>query len=77
MKSGDWQKQFDACNIIKRVILNHKSLISSANPMQLPVFKELIKLADSLRSQLAKNSILTIKLAIENLPVKDLDHLID
>lgn len=36
-----------------------------------------MKLVDSLRSQLAKNSILTIKLFVENLPARDLDHLID
>ena len=45
--------------------------------MQAPVIKELIKLADSLRSQLAKNSILTVTTILENLPTRDLDPVVE
>lgn len=50
LKSGDWQKQFEACNIVKRVAMFHKNLMVSSNPVQGQIFKELIKLVDSLRS---------------------------
>ena len=39
--------------------------------------KELIKLVDSLRSQLAKNTMLTIYTILENVPSKELEHLVD
>jgi hypothetical protein len=41
------------------------------------VIKELIKLVDNLRSQMAKNSMLTINMILENIQPKELDHLID
>jgi hypothetical protein len=34
LKSGDWQKQFDACNLVKRVIMFHKGLLQQSSPLQ-------------------------------------------
>lgn len=45
--------------------------------MQIQILKELIKLVDSLRSQVSKNSILTLTSIIELLPAKELDYMID
>lgn len=45
--------------------------------MQLPIIKELVKLVDSLRSQLAKNAILTLIAMYENLSNKDMDPSVD
>jgi len=28
LRSGDWQKQFEACHIIKRVAIYHKHLLA-------------------------------------------------
>ena len=39
--------------------------------------KELIKLADSLRSQLAKNSILAMTTIMENIPAREIDPLVE
>jgi len=50
LKSGDWQKQFEGCNNLKRVALFHKNLLSQQNPLTSPIIKELMKLVDSLRS---------------------------
>ena len=41
------------------------------------MIKELVKLVDSLRSQLSKNTLITLKTMIENLPTKDMDPHID
>jgi hypothetical protein len=45
----------------------HKNLLAASNPLQGQIFKELIKLVDSLRSQLAKNSMLAIFTIVENI----------
>lgn len=29
LKSSDWSKQFEACNVIRRVSLFHKNIVSS------------------------------------------------
>lgn len=55
----------------------HKPLLSTQNALQLPIIKELIKLVDSLRSQLAKNAILTLSLMYEQLTQRDMDPSID
>ena len=55
----------------------HKALLSTHNPNSLQVIKEIVKLVDSLRSQLAKNAILALIAFYENLPLRDLDATID
>jgi hypothetical protein len=45
--------------------------------MQGQIIKELVKLVDSLRSQLAKNAILALHVMYENLPQRDMDTSID
>lgn len=55
----------------------HKNLLVASNPLQLPIFKELVKLIENLRSQLAKNTMLTIYTVFENINSKELEHLTD
>jgi hypothetical protein len=43
----------------------------------MPIFKELVKLIENLRSQLAKNTMLTIYTVLENINPKELEHLTD
>jgi hypothetical protein len=43
----------------------------------MPLFKELVKLIENLRSQLAKNTMLTIYTVFENINSKELEHLTD
>jgi hypothetical protein len=50
LRSGDWSKQFEACNTLKRVAMFHKPLLSNQNSFQPQIIKELIKLVDNLRS---------------------------
>ncbi len=67
----------EGCNIIKRVALYHKNLLSQSNALQPQIIKELLKLVDNLRSQLAKNSMLTVSMVFENIPARELDYLVD
>jgi hypothetical protein len=76
-RSGDWAKQFEACSTIRRVALFHKNLLSTQNPLTSAIVKELVKIVDSLRSQLAKNAILCITAIMENIPLRDIDTMID
>ncbi len=55
----------------------HKNLLTASNPLQMPIFKELVKLIENLRSQLAKNTMLTIYTVFENINPKELEHLTD
>eukprot|EP00347_Sterkiella_histriomuscorum_P023335 403335038 len=77
LKSGDWAKQFEACNTLKRMALFHKQLLAFSNPSQGQILKEMVKIVDSLRSQLSKNALITMKIMIENLPQKDMEPYID
>ena len=36
-----------------------------------------MKLVENLRSQLAKNSMITINIILENIPARDLDYMVD
>ena len=51
----------------------HQQLLAPTHPLTSPVMKELTKVVDSLRSQLAKNAILTISTIFENLTTRELD----
>jgi|LauGreDrversion4_2_1035121.scaffolds.fasta_scaffold660234_1 hypothetical protein len=55
----------------------HKNLLAASHPLQVPIFKELVKLIENLRSQLAKNTMLTIYTVSENINAKELEHLAD
>ena len=50
LQSGEWAKQFEACNNLKRVAMFHKHLLSAGSSLQIPIIKELVKLVESLRS---------------------------
>jgi hypothetical protein len=61
LKSDDWQEVFDSLNIIKRVALFHKELLSaSQGPVQKECIKLIVKQTDNLRSQVSKNACMTI-----------------
>ena len=63
LKTSDWQKCFDGCNTIKRIIWNHKNLLNNSN--MTGAVKDLIKSCDSLRSQLSKQALLTVSILFE------------
>lgn len=76
LKKDDWQKIFDSLNIVKRICVFHKEIIINQG-----VAKDLIKLVvkqtDNLRSQVAKNSCMTLQYIFQEIPGKDLDPVID
>lgn len=75
LKSSDWQKGFQACNVLKRAVVHHRS-----NLVQMGVLgelsKDLVKAGDSLRSQLSKNALLTVSIIFEHLG-RQMDSQID
>jgi hypothetical protein len=74
LKSAEWNKQFEGCTTIKRIAVFHPELLAASHPLTSAVMKELTKVVDSLRSQLAKNAILTITTIFERLSSRaDLD----
>jgi hypothetical protein len=52
----DWAAQFDACNALRRAIVHHPELISPTS-----LLEDLLPIADSLRSSLAKNALITLE----------------
>jgi len=64
LKSSDWSKTFEACNIIKRGVLFHKNLFQHPSALTAQIFKDIVKAVDSLRSQVAKNACLTLSTMI-------------
>lgn len=77
LKSSDWSKTFEACNIIKRGVLFHKNLFSHPSPMTAQIFKDIVKAVDSLRSQVAKNACLTLCTMFSELAPRDTDSHIE
>ena len=74
LKTSEWAKQFEGCTTIKRIAVFHPQLLATSHPLTSPTMKELTKVVDSLRSQLAKNAILTISTIFESLGTqRDLD----
>ena len=64
LKSSDWQKQFEACNTIRRAAVFHRQNFQQ-NPQ---VFKELVQPVNSLRSQVSKNACLAMSALFGELP---------
>ena len=58
--SEDWDVQFDACNLVRRVCKFHQDLILQNGSTLHNLVKQLIKHADSLRSQVARIALITI-----------------
>lgn len=74
LKSPDWQKIFDAMNIIKRVAQFHKELmVMTSGPLPKEAIKIIVKQTESLRSTLSKNACMTLQVIYSELPTKDLD----
>ena len=72
IKTNDWEKQFESCNILRRMSKYHIHVI--VNPHL--ILTELLKMVESLRSGLAKNSLLTIGDLFSNIK-KGLDVEVD
>ena len=61
LKKDDWQKIFDSLNVIKRIAMFHKDLLSaSQGPQQKECFKLVVKQTENLRSQVSKNACMTL-----------------
>ena len=54
----NWEKQFEAVDVYRRLIKNHKDLITVQNSHKIMI--DLVKWGDSLRSALCKNALLAI-----------------
>ena len=77
LKSSDWNKAFEACNIIKRVAMYHKQLFQHPSSYTAQTFKDLVKPVDSLRSKLSKNACLTMEIMFNELTTRETDASID
>ena len=78
LKSDDWHKVFDSLNIVKRIAMFHKELLANSNGiMTKECIKLVVKQNDNLRSQVAKNSCMTLQVIFSELPSKDLDPHLD
>jgi len=61
MKIDDWQKQFSALDLLRRLIQHHLSFLSTAPSFNLhSIVTETLKLVESLRSNVSKNALITI-----------------
>ena len=60
MNSQDWDEQFEACNIIRRVCKHHQSLILQSGNHLGTIVGVLLKLAESLRSAVSRISLITL-----------------
>ena len=77
LKSTDWAKTFEACNIIKRGVMFHKNLFAHPSPMTAQIFKDIVKAVDSLRSQVAKQACITLSTMFSELAPRDVDSHIE
>jgi len=56
--SNNWLKQFDACNIARRICKYHSSILSTSSSILHGFTLDLLRLVESLRSSLARNVLL-------------------
>jgi hypothetical protein len=56
--SNNWLKQFDACNIARRICTHHSSTLSTSSLILHGFILDLLRLVESLRSSLARNVLL-------------------
>ncbi|EAR91989.2 CLASP amine-terminal protein (macronuclear) [Tetrahymena thermophila SB210] len=59
LKNGDWERQFNALDTIRRLIKYHHELLARSVNFS-NILKEINLLIDNLRSSLAKNAMMTI-----------------
>lgn len=67
---------FDSCNNLKRLCIFHKDVIQQ-NLAAKDIIKGVVKHTDSMRSQIAKNSCMTLETVYSHLPQKELDSVVD
>lgn len=61
LQSADWNVQFDSCTVVRRACKHHSELILQHGATLHSLIKQLTKLADSLRSSLAKQALMTVR----------------
>ena len=61
VSGADWNVQFEACNVIRRVCKYHQDLVLQHGATLHSLVKQLTRLADSLRSSLSKVALITIR----------------
>jgi hypothetical protein len=59
LKGDNWEKIFNGLNILKRMVLFHKDVIQLNNCGK-DIIKIVVKHTDSMRSQISKNSCMTL-----------------
>lgn len=57
---NDWNKQFDALNLVRRFIKNHDDEFGVLYENLPTIMPEVLKLVESLRSSLSKNAMITL-----------------
>lgn len=61
LRNVDWSKQFEACNTLRRACAHHVGILSCKTPAQVHgMVLDMVKIAESLRSSLVKNCVLTL-----------------
>ena len=61
MKTDDWQKQFEASNTLRRFLQFHVSFLCNSMQFNLhTVTQDVLRMAESLRSNLSKNGLITL-----------------
>lgn len=61
LKSDDWQKQFEASNTLRRFLQFHSSFLTSSPSFNLhSTTQDILRMVESLRSNLAKNGLITL-----------------
>ncbi|CAI2371983.1 unnamed protein product [Moneuplotes crassus] len=79
LTSSDWQKQFDACNSLRALVLHHKDILVSDVYLLQGFIQGMVKQIESLRSSVSKNALIGFKDIAEVLKKRidnDLDYLI-
>ena len=59
-KDNEWNKQFEAMNLVRRFIKNHEESYQLFYDNLGSIMPEILKLLDNLRSTLAKNAMITL-----------------
>lgn len=57
---NDWNKQFDALNLVRRFVKNHEESYGLFYDNLPAIMPEVLKLVESLRSSLSKNAMITL-----------------
>lgn len=57
---NDWNKQFEALNLVRRFIKNHDDQFGALYENLPAIMPEVLKLVESLRSTLSKNAMITL-----------------